>query len=623
MQIGAQRISGFFVARLALLVAFAATVAQAQLTAPTPSTLTYADCPNLQASDFVAVQLVRRGSGGTLDSATNEPLKMALDLNAQGNVDVYFVQRYGAIRRYNGTTQTTQTLGNLAFTGGTSLTDTNQVCFGCASNTGTFNSSEGLMGIALDPSFKTNGWVYLYTTIKSVWRVTRYKLTGNLLDMTSGKVIWRVTHPSFSQHMGGVIRFDGSGNLWISVSDNASTGNTTAPYAPDLRYLAANTNSPFGKIMRIKPRALPDGQAAPAAGPGSTYDIPDGNLRNQFLQVGGRPSQDTNKILPEIYVMGTRNAYTLALDSVRGAVAWGDVGPDQYTANSTNAAQQSEEFNFTKKPGFFGYPYWVGGYQGGITLTNAPVPSGSTKAVPFTNYSSSTVSHTGVDTLPPAIPSIAPYGKACAVTGPVYYYNPASTSTVKFPPHFHGAWFVGDFNLSWIDALRLNAGSDSVVQRMRAFVGSSNSLASGYLSTVASTSLASGNGLLELLMGPDGALYVLHYGGYRTNTAATGIFRIEYRGTCKPTALPIAFQRERSGSSLARIEGRMLHVTGFGTHRVELRDASGRLVWTRSGRNAADYDLSLVGSGSNAPALRVLSVTSAGERFVRKLVLQP
>src|SRR5690606_20328748 len=129
-----------------------------------------------------------------------------------------------------------------------------------------------------------------------------------------------------------------------------------------------------------------------------------------FLQIGGRPNQDTNKILPEIYVMGTRNAYTLSIDSVREAITWGDVGPDQFPNNSTVPAQQSEEFNFTTTPGNFGYPYWVGAADGGINLANAPLPAGSTPAAPVHNYASAMVPHTGIDTLPPARPAIAPYG---------------------------------------------------------------------------------------------------------------------------------------------------------------------------------------------------------------------
>jgi cytochrome c len=599
-----------------LALAVCAAPAFAQLTG-TASALTYPDCANLQASDFSAVQLVRRGSGGTLDAVTNEPLKMAFDMDAQGRVDVYFVQRYGAVRRYNAASGTTVTLADLALTGGTSTTDSAQICVGCASNGATYNSSEGLMGIALDPAFKTNGWIYLYSTIKSVWKVTRYKLTGTVLDMASAKTIWRTTHPTYSQHMGGALRFDKDGNLWISVSDNASTGNTTTPYAPDLRYLSAETNSPFGKILRIKPRPLADASPAPAAGLGSTYDIPTGNLRNRFLQIGGAPSQDTGKILPEIYVMGTRNAYTISIDSVRKGIAWGDVGPDQYSATTTNPAQMSEEFNLTTTPGNFGYPYWVGNANGGVTLSNAPVPSGSTPAKPFHNYTSATVAHGGIDTLPPARVSMVAYPKACAVTGPVYYYNPSSTSTVKFPPHFHGAWFVGDFNTSWIDALRLNPAGDSVLQRMKVFGASATSLTNGYLDTLGS--MSTGNSMLEMEMGPDGALYVMHYGGYRTNSAATGIFRIEYRGTCRPGSVSLAFRREREARpSAARLEGSLLHVLPAGAHRVEVRDASGRLVWSRLGRDAAVYDLA--DAATSAGGIRILSVTAAGERFVRKLV---
>lgn len=282
-----------------VMTAVTALPAIAQLAFP-ESELSYSECADLQASDFEAVSLVRRGSGtgAGADPSMEEPLKMAFDMDAQGKVDVYFAQRYGKVRKYSGASETTVTLADFGFSKGSSVTDTMQLCLSCASNGGTFNSSEGLMAIALDPEFKSNGWVYLYVTVKSNWRVTRYKLTGNVLDLSSGKTIWRTTHPPFSQHMGVALRFDGDGNLWISVSDNASTGNSTAPYSPDIRFQSANSNSPFGKILRIKPRPLADNQPAPAPGPGSTYDVPGGNLRSRFygLADASAAGQDTGKI---------------------------------------------------------------------------------------------------------------------------------------------------------------------------------------------------------------------------------------------------------------------------------------------------------------------------------------
>jgi hypothetical protein len=62
----------------------------------------------------------------------------------------------------------------------------------------------------------------------------------------------------------------------------------------------------------------------------------------------------------------------------------------------------------------------------------------------------------------------------------------------------------------------------------------------------------------------------------------------------------------------------MLHVTATGGHRVELRDPSGRLLWARDGRDAADYDLSR--AGVETSGLRILTVSASGERFTRILM---
>src|SRR6185295_9369689 len=116
--------------------------------------------------------------------------------NAQGNVDVYFVQRYGKVRKYDGTTRTLSTIANFNFGSGTSMTDTTQL----------YNSSsEGLQGIALDPAFETNHWVYLYHVIKNNWRITRYTLSGTSLNMATAKTLLRFTHTSIGTHPGSVL----------------------------------------------------------------------------------------------------------------------------------------------------------------------------------------------------------------------------------------------------------------------------------------------------------------------------------------------------------------------------------------------------------------------------------
>ena len=546
------------------------------VTLPSFAQLTYPGCAAVQTSDFAMVALARNST----DTSIKEPEKMALDLNAQGKVDVYFVQRYGKVRKYDGTAGgTALTLANFNFGTGTSLTDTNQVYS---------SSSEGLQGIALDPAFKTNHWIYLYFCMKSKWRVTRYTLNGNTLDLTTAKTILTFSHASFGQHMGSAIRFDWAGNLWMTVADD---GGSNWPDNRTVLYQAANTNSYFGKILRVKPRAIPDNQAAPTPGVGSTYDIPAGNLF----------PEGTAKTLPEIYVMGTRNPYSIGMDSVRKAITWGDVGPDTYTA-PTGITQWTEEFNLTAQPGNFGWPMWAGSQvpmptAGWAGFTAQPPPAGGfgPTSAPVNNRSD----NTGLTTLPAAQPAMIPYAKACAITGPVYYYNGSLASTVKFPPHFNGHWIIGDFNNEWIDVAELNPAGTAVLSRQR-------------IVTAASTSNAL-DALMDLQIGPDGALYLVNYAGYRTTTAGTGIYRIEYRGTCLPTTTAM---RKAAVKIDFAFDGAYLKMDQAGPHRIEVRSLTGRVEWLKNGTGAMRYDLRSV----QAPGLHIISVTTPAGRSDRKFV---
>ncbi len=64
---------------------------------------------------------------------------MALDIAPDGRV--FYVQRAGQIKIFKPAQQSTVTAGTLSvYTGG----------------------EDGLVGMALDPNFATNGWIYLY-----------------------------------------------------------------------------------------------------------------------------------------------------------------------------------------------------------------------------------------------------------------------------------------------------------------------------------------------------------------------------------------------------------------------------------------------------------------------------
>src|SRR5690606_37548887 len=164
-------------------------------------------------------------------------------------------------------------------------------------------------------------------------------------------------------HSAGHLEFGADGNLYISTGDNTSSKESNG-YTPiderpgrgpfDAQKSSVNTNDLRGKILRIRPQ--PDG----------SYTIPEGNLFPP-----GAP--DTR---PEIYVMGTRNAFRFTVDKKNGYVYWGDVGPDS-GAPSEQGPQSFDEWNQAREPGNFGWPYFVGNnfaYPDFDFATNTPGP---------------------------------------------------------------------------------------------------------------------------------------------------------------------------------------------------------------------------------------------------------
>ncbi|MCK9360890.1 PQQ-dependent sugar dehydrogenase [Patescibacteria group bacterium] len=97
----------------------------------------------------------------------------------------------------------------------------------------------GLMGIALDPGFAENKFVYLYYTTSEGGRknrVTRFRLEGN--SLVQDRIILD-NIPSATYHDGGQIDFGPDGKLYVVTGDAQQ---------PDL---AQDTNSLAGKTLRM------------------------------------------------------------------------------------------------------------------------------------------------------------------------------------------------------------------------------------------------------------------------------------------------------------------------------------------------------------------------------------
>jgi glucose/arabinose dehydrogenase len=527
--------------------------------------LTWPGCSDPTAADFQVTSLATASK-----HSVKEPMKMAFDLlaapgeDAKGKVDIYFTERMGKVRKVDGRTGNVINLATLPL----------QIDAA---------SSDGVLGIALDPNFKTNHLLYIYYTFVSAteksWRVSRFALNADhtSLDLASEIPVLKIPILSGSKHPGGDIQFDAYGDLWIS------TGNDAQLYDYPL-YSSPNTNDLRGKILRIHPK--PDG----------TYSIPSGNLF----------APGTERTKPEIYIMGTRNAYTLALDPVRRWVMWGDVGPDLLNfdggaMNGNGATEKTEEYDLATAPGNYGYPFFSGDFATKPgTNANAPtIPAGYTWEG----------SQPGLTTLPKAIPPIYPYKKACAVTGPLYRYDGDLNSSVKFPPHFQRKWLVTDFNgdNNKVTAFTLNDAGTTILSQEQ---------------VLGSIPL---HGPLDLKFGPDGALYVVNYAGYRSVTQTTGLVRIDYVGACRPAEPKLEVPSStalagggpnQAGARVEFLRGRSLAVSVAVSGRVELEvhDLRGQRLLGKTSFGSTPISLAEI-QRAGAYLLRVQ--TSHGENWIR------
>ena len=102
----------------------------------------------------------------------------------------------------------------------------------------------GLIGVALHPSFATNGWVYIYST-RSIGgvshnRISRFTANGDVA--AAGSEVVLVDLPNLSgatNHNGGGMHFGSDGKLYVGVGDNANGAQ------------AQNLALPFGKLLRF------------------------------------------------------------------------------------------------------------------------------------------------------------------------------------------------------------------------------------------------------------------------------------------------------------------------------------------------------------------------------------
>lgn len=419
----------------------------------------------------------------------------------------------------------------------------------------------GLIGLTLDPDFLENGFIYLYYSPPSDaeefdFRLSRFTISPqNALDASSEVILLTVpVSRNSGSHHGGSLAWDSSGNLILSTGDSTSPFPADG-YAPlderpgfeheilDAQRSAANTNDLKGKILRIRPHQ--DG----------TYTIPDDNLF----------TPGTPKTRPEIYAMGMRNPYRIAVNPRTGAIYWGDIGPDA-GEDSDRGPRGYDEFNVAKEPGFFGWPYFIG--------DNLPyadwdftTESAGARFNPMAPVNDSP-NNTGLRELPPAKPPFiwypyAPYevfpewgeGGRSAMAGAFYEYDRNLTASGAFPDYYDGALFVFEWMRNLVRVVRVD-------EEDRYLFGESFMASNGDFRRP-----------IDLTFGPDGAMYMLEYGSiYGVDNDDARLVKITYDEGNRP---PVASARIRDRAVDSLAQARSWLTSDYDKHAQILREISG------------------------------------------------
>jgi glucose/arabinose dehydrogenase len=254
----------------------------------------------------------------------------------------------------------------------------------------------GLLGMAFDPNYATNGRFFVSYTAQPDGRsvIARYRVSGNpdVAMNTPDRIILETAQP-FSNHNGGMIAFGpADGLLYIGLGDGGS-GN-------DPGNRAQNAGELLGKMLRI--------------------DVSQGAVNQPaYLVPSNNPCAGVSGARPEIWSIGLRNPWRYSFDRQSGDLYVADVG--QGTLEEVNVSTVSAGAGRGTNYG------WR--VKEGTTCTN--LGPGSC---------------TNPDLQDPAV-EYAHSGGACSVTGGYVYRGTAI-------PALQGTYFYADYCAGFVRSFR-------------------------------------------------------------------------------------------------------------------------------------------------------------------------
>jgi glucose/arabinose dehydrogenase len=243
----------------------------------------------------------------------------------------------------------------------------------------------GLLGVAFDPNFAANNFVYVYYTVSTSPRhnrVSRFTAQGDVAAAGSEVVLFELDNlSSATNHNGGAIHFGPDGKLYVGVGENANGANSQT---------LANL---LGKILRIN----------------SDGSIPSDNPFNATATGNNRA----------IWSLGLRNPFTFAFHPATGRLFINDVG--QSTWEEINDGIAGSNYGWpttegaTSNPSFRSPLFSYG--HGSTATTGCAIAGGTFYNPPTVNFPASYVGQ---------------YFFADLCTGWIRVFDPASGTATGF-----------------------------------------------------------------------------------------------------------------------------------------------------------------------------------------------
>ena len=205
----------------------------------------------------------------------------------------------------------------------------------------TTDGERGLLSMAFDPDYASNGLFYVFYTGDGAnsggalggVHVDEFHVGANpnVADSGSQRTVWTFSHGA-SNHNGGQLQFGPDGYLYITVGDNANSANAQQP------------GNPYGKVLRIDPHGVGNG----------VHGIPPTN-----------PFAGVADATQETWALGLRNPFRFSFDRLTGDLTIGDVGDGSHEEIDLSPAStgggRGANYGWPCREGFSSGPGGCGG----------------------------------------------------------------------------------------------------------------------------------------------------------------------------------------------------------------------------------------------------------------------